>query len=441
MIENRLEKWMDSFSREQAEDLLQDIEVNTDRRLARKIGKMTRKRLGFAAQKHRPRWLIPIAACACAAIICTAVPPVRAAILDLFSRFNAQVYMGTPQAQRTAIPGVEALIQQPEQSKTHEVLLGEALPDWNEISEARAASGYSTFDASQFKWLLDIKPGASEVLYDGGNTLMVTGALQTENPLPFYAPYMDIPETDQRLSLNGATFTYKDDSGNTQTLHGVCNLQIFDEEASSLASNGEERVANTGYILSKGEVPFVAEFSLLTQTAADGTLDTSSPWTETTLPERVVDASLTLDINDSQVDDMGSIGKIAQVSFDISFDASESSTTATDVMVGQSISLTGSSIVTLNYSGSYFQDTFTCANEELSLDGMALDVTQVDQAFDSLTVYYTLHLPPDWSDETADAFLLNESGHAGLFFLPVADGAELDSCSPWMVSRNRRESE
>ncbi len=415
MNEQKLMNLMDSLTVKQTDILLKGVEIEADCRTNRRVLKKTKEKINGTHKKSK-LWLIPVAACACAlAVTFTAFPETADAVKAFFQKaFSLSSYMGTPQEQRVTVPEVEQAIQHPEPAEQFEIQLGEEMANWGEISAAREEFGFSPFDAEAFAWLKEIKPEVKEVLFDGSN-IVVTGFVATDNPLPFFASSMEAPDASQRVSLVGAVLEYEE-AGQQMQVPGVCNLQL-DGEASSLSESDGMRIANEDYILAQGGVPFMAEFRLADENTFPGLNIPES------LPEGMLEATMSVEINDDTVDDMSTVGVIGKAVFDVSFDTSEGSRPAQpqlDTQEGQAHAITGRAVTTLVYD-----DNFTFGNRELSYDGVEITIDKVESSLDRVKVCLTQTLPEGWDEETRAAYIAaNTEYRLGLNFLAMVDGEE-----------------
>ena len=112
------------------------------------------KVLGGARQKRKKHsWLAPVAACLLGAVvICTAVPPVRAAITQWFrDNFSVENYLAQPAEERPSTPELDAVI---EKSAPEEKIA------WSGIEITNVAPEWQ-------EWVAALNPGVGDVFFDG----------------------------------------------------------------------------------------------------------------------------------------------------------------------------------------------------------------------------------------------------------------------------------
>ncbi len=400
MNEKTITELLDSLTIEQTDQLVKHIDINASPFTKRRILKQTKAKID-GRRKKGFGFLVPVTACVCGVVVMLAAFPETAdAIKEFFQKtFSVSSYMGTPQEERAAIADVEEVIQYPEQSGDYLVTLGPEIADWESIAAARQKYGFPAFAQQDFAWLKEIQPEVKEVLYDGNNVI-VTGFLQTDHALAFYPSYMNAPDATQHVAFSGATLAY-----GSASIAGGADPQFY---ADTYSEDETGRTADPEAVHAQGGIPFQAYFVL-----EDGQA----------LPDGTIDASLTLDINDGAVDDMGGVGKIAQVQLNLSFDATSGNATKETAEYAQTQAITGDAVITVHYDDGAGYHTY--GNINMPLDGMEITAEKVETSQTGLAVYITETLPTAWSDEIKSGYMDGYSAkNGGLKFILVIDGQE-----------------
>ncbi len=418
MKEERLYDLLNTLTLKQTDDLLKNIDYDDDRRLNNRLVKLTDKKLqGKQTKVNRKllRLAVPVACVGLCVILLSANPNVSEAIRELFrQKPNLSTYISTPKEEREIIPELEEVITQPKEISETTVLMGEELSDWAEIAAARTEYGHGAFVKEDFAWLKDSKLTVKEAIYEGGNKILITGALLLDNPLPFYKAYMEELSSEQKVIFNNAKLTYTE-NGEEKYINGVCN---FVYEALQNPDLNEE------YLLKNKEVPFVVELGLHNQ-IVDGNLNTDAKPNIIYLPENF-DAQLTLTVNDSLVDDMSTIGKIADITTDIAIQAVNMENQQIAVATNK-VELKGDAVVTLNYYRDLENSKYAIQNKNLSFDGTIIEITEIVPSIDRLKVYYTEYLPQSWGEEIYN-YYASDFG-SSLEFIMVVNGENTDNIS------------
>ncbi len=118
----------------------------------------------------RHRWLIPVAACAATVTVMgTAVPPVRAAILQWFqANFSVQDYLAEPSAARPSTSDLDSLIQQAKPAgvqAANSIDIADVDPAWQSWADSlHPTVGDVFFDGKQLMVSFDMGGGAEELL-------------------------------------------------------------------------------------------------------------------------------------------------------------------------------------------------------------------------------------------------------------------------------------
>lgn len=405
--EQKIMELMDSFTIEQTDALLNKVEITAEPYITRKLTKRTNEKLN-GRKKKQFRWLVPVGVCACAcAVMFMAFPGTATAIQEFFQKtFSVSSYMNVSKEQRAAIPDVQEIIQQPEEIKNYEIQLGAEMPNWESISSVRAEYNFPAFAQSEFEWIKDIKPEVKEALYDGNNVI-ITGFLKTDHPEAFYGDYMEVQGENQNICLVGATLK-AEQNGEAIELAGGGALQL---DPAAYTENKEGlRTANMDYLQSAEGVPFCVQFEL------ENNANISK------LPNGLIHATITADINDGNIDPQGRVGMIAQIHFDTVFDASKGNETDRTIGTGQTQTLEGNAVITVAYEG---EGRHVYGNMEASLKGMELSVDKVESTQTGMKIDISQTLPETWGKEIVDGYFNGYSPKfGGLKFQLMLDGIE-----------------
>lgn len=115
-------------------------------------GEQARRRI--VHKKEKTRWLVPVAACvAGAVVICTAVPPVRAAIAQWFrENHSVENYVAQPQDARSKTPELDRIIA--------------------ETTTSEAAAGFADVAPAWREWAGSLGPKVGDIYFDGDKLIV-----------------------------------------------------------------------------------------------------------------------------------------------------------------------------------------------------------------------------------------------------------------------------
>ncbi len=107
-------------------------------------------------KRNKKSWLIPVMAClAAVAVVCTAVPPVRAAILQWFkAHFSVENYVAQPQESKGSAPELDAIIQKSTPAEAE-----------NSIVLSDVKSGWES-------WADMLDPKINDIYFDGRKLIL-----------------------------------------------------------------------------------------------------------------------------------------------------------------------------------------------------------------------------------------------------------------------------
>ena len=193
------------------------------------------KQAEHSRPRRRLRWILPAAACLVAiAVICAAVPPVRAAIAKWFTvNHSVEDYLAQPESARPSTPELDTIIAQtmPEETAAvNSIEIASIAPEWQAWADKLNPSiGDVLFDGKELMVSFDMGGGAGELVLGGnaaypvavsfGNPgyMILNGgkydySMSTDYVGSEYDSYFSHIGEDGRLSEEGEKLAEEDDS-------------------------------------------------------------------------------------------------------------------------------------------------------------------------------------------------------------------------------------
>lgn len=174
---------------------------------------------GRKAKRHS--WLIPAVACIVAvAVICAAVPPVRAAISQWFERnFSVGSYMAKPAEARPSTPELDAIIEKtrPEKAELpNSIEIVNMVPEWQDwASKLKPKVGDVFFDGKELIVSFDMGGGAKELLLEGTDVKQFPVSISMGNP--------------GYIKLNGVKYAGSVSSGPAESVDSEIHSNVTDD--------------------------------------------------------------------------------------------------------------------------------------------------------------------------------------------------------------------
>ncbi len=291
---------------------------------------------------------------------------------------------------QNVVPDIESAIAsaKPETGNYSIVMLPE-MENADELNEWRQKMGQPVYSEEDWGWIREIRPEIEEVLVDG-STLVFNVRLNTDHGTSF---------------ANVRT-------GDGQWTDALCDEAYY-------------TVLDTGKI---GELSLGTGISPDSVSENGATLYTESDLDESFPTEGKVRVTMTIGIRDARVDDMGSVGLLANITYSFEFDASAGADVAAPIVTERPLS--GSVVLTLiGKNGLEY-------NERVSLDGVVLEETL---NFRNTGVYVTYRIksaPEEWYKPLYEPSMQGQyvATYANAFLVQCSDSGSLPgflvTCAP-----------
>ena len=325
-----------------------------------------------------------------AAILLVATTAVAAAAWIVRDFYSPAYYMDQSKEERVqnenAIPEVEQMIESAAPVTGNAVV--RMLPELakaEKLNEWRVKMGQKAYEESEWAWVREIRPEVEEVLYDGAS-LSYRIRLNTDHgdALAWDSGYLDAWVESTWFTPEGGV--------ESEELYGGTGIM-------------PESCSETGATI---------------HTAHDG-----DELPEDFPKEGSVLIHVLIAINDKRVEPMSGIGRIAEIDYSFTFDAS----------AGGQVIETSTSEYTL--AGNYtmtIDDASGVHNERVSLDGVVLEQTVSYRATGIYVNYRVKSAPRGWKDAYTEALLMpsgDSNSHFGFAaYYEIRKEAEDDTLKP-----------
>lgn len=280
------------------------------------------------------------------------------------------------------IPDVEnAIASAKPAGGNYSIVMLPEMENADELNEWRQKMGQPVYSEEDWGWIREIRPEIEEVLVDGAS-LSFNVRLNTDH---------------------GMSFSY-DRSHDGQQLDALCDAAYY-----TVLDTGTIGELSPGTGINPGSV---------SETGA--TLNTECDLDEPFPTDSIVRITMEIGVRDARVDDMGSIGLLAKITYTFEFDASAGADVAQPIITERPLS--GSIVLT------EFDVDAREYNKRVSLDGVVLEETVSYRSTGVYVTYKVKSAPESWTQKEKDALLSpsSDSGSLPGFFVLCAPKGSTD---------------
>jgi hypothetical protein len=388
------------------------------------------KQVEHGRPRKRLRWILPAAACLVAiAVICAAIPPVRAAIAKWFTvNHSVEDYLAQPESARPSTPELETMIAQtmPEdKTASNSIEIAGIAPEWQAWADKlRPTIGDVLFDGQKLMVSFDMGGGAGELVLGGclgeKDTSFPVGisfnnpgyvimngekygyGAGTDMASSEYESYMSCIGEDGRLSEEGKTLAETDDSVPfTVTIDLTRATENFLADIDSLTQGltKEEKEAQLETIarLEEYDPDFTSEEYQTPPAELTGVQQV-----EVHLPLVATDFSTPSKVDEDGIYYSGEI--IGMVKLCFSFDPAAGYANVNSYEIKQTGEFKGE----VTYAWADWEsdpDYATFVNKTIDMAGVEVTVKRVECFATGAELYVSLTCPDDWNELDKRCFL------------------------------------